>query len=38
MRCLLTGSFFTDIYGLIFCVQFLHWDLKSSGMLRSVDC
>ena len=38
MRRLLMGSFFTDIYGLKFCVQFLQWDLQSSGMLRSVYC
>jgi len=38
MRSLPTGSFFTYIYGLKFCVQFLHWDLQSSGMLRSVYC
>ena len=33
-----TGSFFTDIYELKFCVQILHWDLQSSGMLHSVYC
>jgi hypothetical protein len=32
------GSFFTDIYGLKFCVCFLHWDLQSSGMLHIVYC
>jgi len=37
-RSLPTESFFTDIYGLKFCVQFLHYDLQSSGMLRSMDC
>jgi len=36
MRSLLTGSFFTDIYGPKLCVQFLHSELQSSGMLRSV--
>jgi len=30
MRTLPTGSLFTDIYGLKFCVQFLHWDLAWS--------
>jgi len=34
MRSLLTGSLFTVIYGLKFCVQFLHWGLLSSGILR----
>jgi len=38
MRSLQTGSFFTDIYVPKFCVQFVHWDLQSSGMLRSVYC
>ena len=36
MRRLPKGSFFTDIYGLKFCVHVLHWDLQSSGMLHSV--
>jgi len=38
MRSLSPGSFFTDIYGLKFCVHFVHLDLESSGMLRSVYC
>ena len=38
MRSLPMGSFFTDIHGLKFCVQFLHWDLQSFGVLRSVYC
>ena len=38
MRSLPTGSVFTDINGLKFCVQLLHWDLKSSAMLHSVYC
>jgi hypothetical protein len=32
------SPFFTDIYGLKFCVQFLHCDLQSSKKLRSVNC
>jgi len=38
MRSLLMGSFFIYIYGLKFCVQFLHWALHSSGILLSVYC
>jgi hypothetical protein len=40
MHNLSTGSFFTDIYGLKFCVQFLHcdhvfWDVTQRVLLVS---
>jgi len=36
MRSLPMGSFFYWHYGLKVRVQFLHWDLQFSGMLRNV--
>jgi len=38
MPKLLKVYFFTDIYGLKFCVQVLHWDLHSPGILHAMYC